>query len=110
MLVDESAKSSSDAKQGQEYFTVLGALGAAPAVVGGVGLYTLTRADLRAWEDLNPLDLERRVDEPRFAALVDAVDRYVQSGAAPALLSPARLEQKGIHPQRLSGGAQYSYR
>jgi hypothetical protein len=104
VLVDESARSSSDARQRQDYFTVLGALGPALAVVGGVGLYTFTRADLRAWEDLNPLDLERRVDEARFAALVDAVDRYVQSGAAPALLSPARLERQEFIRKDWVGG------
>src|SRR5258708_1128806 len=108
VLVDESARSSSDARQRQDYFTVLGALGPALAVVGGVGLYTFTRADLRAWEDLNPLDPERRVGEARFGALGDAVDRYVQSGAAPALLSPARLERQEFIRKDWVGGPIFS--
>ena len=69
------------------------ALGAAPAEDGGVLIYRFTPAALTPWRDMKPLDLERRVDETRFAALLDAADRYVQSGAAPVLVSPARLEQ-----------------
>jgi hypothetical protein len=93
VLVDERAKDGPDAKQRQDYRTILAALGAAPAEDGGVLIYRFTPAALTPWRDMKPLDLERRVDETRFAALLDAADRYVQSGAAPVLVSPARLEQ-----------------
>ncbi|MGH7915435.1 MAG: hypothetical protein ACREPW_12430, partial [Candidatus Binataceae bacterium] len=104
VLVDERAKNSSDAKQRQDYLTVLAALGSAPNTVGGVLIYRFTPDMLAPWRNLKPIDLERRVDEARFAALVDAVDRYVQSGAAPSLLSPSRLAQKGLIRNDWVGG------
>jgi hypothetical protein len=93
VLVDERAKDGPDAKQRQDYRTILAALGPAPAEDGRVLIYRFTPAALAPWRDMKPLDLERRVDETRFAELLDAADRYVQSGAAPVLVSPARLEQ-----------------
>lgn len=104
VLVDESIKDSSDAEQCQQYRTVTAALGAAPARAGGVLIYRFTPASLAAWLNLKPLDLERRVDEARFAALLDAVDRYVQGGADPARLSPQRLERAGLIRDDWLGG------
>ena len=80
-LLDASIKDSQDAQQRQQYRTVLAALGPAPAAAGGVMYLSLHACRARPWRDLKPLDLERRVDLARFAALLDAVDRYVQSGA-----------------------------
>ena len=96
VLADQRAKDSPDAKQRRDYRTVLAALGPAPVEDGGVLIYRFTPATLAPWGDLKPLDLERRVDETRFNALLEAADRYVQSGAEPTLLSPARLERRGL--------------
>ncbi|HZZ07956.1 MAG TPA: hypothetical protein VFE43_05405 [Candidatus Binataceae bacterium] len=104
VLVDERAKDSPDAKQRQDYRTILAALGPAPTTAGGVLIYRFTPVDLAAWRSLNASDLERRVDKTRFAALLDAADRYVQSGATPVLLSPARLEQMGLIRDDWVGG------
>jgi len=104
VLVDERAGSSHDAKQRQDYAIVLAALGPAPAKAGGMLIYRLAPADLTAWRDLKPLDLERRADEARFAALLDAADHYLQSGADLARLSPQRLGQAGLIRNDWVGG------
>jgi hypothetical protein len=103
-LLDALIKDSSDAQQSQQYRTMLAALGPAPTTAGGVLIYRFTPAMLAPWRNLKPIDLERRVDEARFAALVDAANRYVQSGGDSALLSPARLEQKGLIRNDWVGG------
>jgi hypothetical protein len=104
VLVDASIKESSDARQRQQYRTAIAALGPAPDAAGGALIYRFTPAALAPWRDLNPLDLERRVDEARYAALLSAVDRYVQSGADPAKLSPQRLERIGLIRDDWLGG------
>lgn len=104
VVVNESIKDSSDAQQRQQYLTVLAALGPAPAEAGGVLIYRFTAKALAPWRDLTPLELERRVDEARYAALLDAVDRYLQSGAAPTELSPERLEHAGFIRDDWLGG------
>jgi hypothetical protein len=104
VLVDERARNSPDAKQRQNYATALAALGPAPMKAGGMLIYRLTPADLAAWRDFKPLDLERRADEIRFAALIDATDHYLQSGAELARLSPQRLEQTGLIRNDWIGG------
>jgi hypothetical protein len=104
VLVDERAGSSHDAKQRQDYATVLAALGPAPAKAGGMLIYRLTSVDLAAWRDLKPLDLERRADQVRFAALIDAADRYLQSGGDSARLSSQRLGQAGLIRNDWVGG------
>ena len=104
VLVDESIKDSPDARQCQQYRTVLAALGPAPTEAGGVLIYRFTAAAFAPWRDFNPIDLERRVDLARFAALLDAVDRYLQGGAEPALLSPERLERMGLIRDDWLGG------
>ncbi len=96
VFADARAKDSSDPRQRQNYSTVTAALGPAPAEDGGVMIYRFAPASLAPWRDLNPFDLERHVDGARFAALLEAVDRYVQNGAEPALLSPARLARMGL--------------
>jgi hypothetical protein len=83
---------------------VLAALHSAPTASEGVLIYRFTPTVLAPWRNLNPLELERRVDEARFAALLDAVECYVQSGADPAELSPERLEQAGLIRNDWVGG------
>jgi len=104
VLVDASIKDSSDTQQRQQYRTVLAAMGPAPAAADGVLIYRFRPVDLAPWRDLKPLDLERRINAARFAALLDAVDRYVQSGADLIQLSPQRLEQMGFIRDDWLGG------
>jgi hypothetical protein len=104
VLVDASIKDSPDPQQRQQYRTVVAALGPAPTAVGGVLIYRFTPAALAAWRDLTPLDLERRIDLARFAALLDAADRYVQSGANLEKLSSRLLEQTGFISDDWLGG------
>jgi hypothetical protein len=104
VLVDESIKDSPDPRQREQYRTVLAALGPAPTEAGGVLIYRFTAAAFAPWRDFNPIDLERRVDLARFAELLNAVDRYLQGGAEPALLSPERLERMGLIRDDWLGG------
>ena len=96
VLVDTRARDSADARQREEYRTVLAALGPAPVENGGMLIYRFTPASLAPWRGLNPVDLEQRTDEARFAAVLGAVQRYLRSGGEPALLTTAKLEQMGL--------------
>ena len=104
VLVDERSASSPDVKQRQDYATVVAALGPAPMKAGGMLIYRLTAADLAPWRDLNPIDLERRANTARFAALIDATERYLHGGADLTRLSPERLEQAGLIRNDWVGG------
>ena len=44
------------------------------------------------------LEMECRLDDARFAALLDATDRYLANGLPPATLSPFRTQQLGLLP------------
>ncbi len=96
VVVEERSKTSDDAKQRQDYDTVIAALGSTPEKVGGVLIYRLAPSDLAAWRNLRPLDLERRVDEARLGALLGAIERYLQSGAELSQISMPRLEEAGL--------------
>lgn len=104
VLIDLNAKNSLRAEQRQEYLTVLAALGPPPTVVGGVAIYRLTLAELAAWRGFDPLNLERRVDEVRFASLLDALDQYFRRGGNPVALSAERLEELGLLRANWIGG------
>ena len=104
VFADRRAKNSSNPKQRQDYDTLVAALGPAQEVDGEVLIYRFTPDALAPWRNLKPLDLERKVDEMRFDALLDAVDRYVQSGAEVALLDPAHLERMNFIRSDWVGG------
>ncbi len=95
-LVDQSARDSSDPKQRQNYQTIVSALGPASAEDGGMLIYRFAPTALAPWRNLDPLELERRVDQARFSALLDAVDRYVAGGGDLIALSPERLKRAGL--------------
>jgi len=44
------------------------------------------------------LEMECRLDDARFAALLDATDRYLANGRPPTALSPFRAQQLGLLP------------
>jgi len=61
----------------------------------------LARPDPAALERLrgaSALEMECRLDDARFAALLDATDRYLANRQPPAVLSPFRAQQLGLLP------------
>ena len=104
VLVDARALNSSSAKQRQDYLTVLNALGPPKDDIDGILVYKFAANELVAWKAFSATELERRVDEARFAALVDATDRYVKSGALPTSLNPTLLEKQNLIKSNWVGG------
>jgi hypothetical protein len=104
VLVDVRARDSSDPRRREEYRTVLTALGPPAAEDGGMLIYRFTPDSLATWRGLNPLDLERRADAARFAALLGAVERYLHASGEPALLNTAQLEKMGLIRDNWVGG------
>jgi hypothetical protein len=104
VLLDARAKDSPDPAQRQEFTTVIAALGVASVKAGNVLIYRFSANDLSAWSGLSTTELELRADEARFAALVQASQRYLESGSDVSQLSPKRLEEMGlIRPDWIGG-------
>lgn len=59
-------------------------------------IYRFTPTTIAKWLDLSPVELELRADEARFAALLKATQRYVQSGHRISNISSARLVRMGF--------------
>jgi hypothetical protein len=55
-------------------------------------------AALARLRNSSAIDMECRLDDTRFAALLDAADRYQSSGQPAAYLSPFRVQQLGFLP------------
>jgi hypothetical protein len=55
-------------------------------------------AALARLRNASALEMECRLDDARFAAQLDATDRYLGSGQPPAALSPFRVQQLGLLP------------
>jgi hypothetical protein len=71
------------------------------AQVQAIDDVVFARPDAAALERLRNatgLDMECRLDDARFAALLDAADRYIASGQPAAALSPFRAQQLGLLP------------
>ncbi len=95
-LVDRRARDSSDPKQRQNYQTIVSALGPPQAEDGGMLIYRFAPTALASYRNLDPQELERRVDQARFFALLDAANRYVNGGGDLIGLSPERLKRAGL--------------
>jgi hypothetical protein len=80
--------------------TLLAAIGVAPHEISGISLYKLSAALLADYRtpEYSGVEMERRALQSRFAALVTAADRYLQSGADPERLTEARLVDLGLLP------------
>ncbi|MGB3549421.1 MAG: hypothetical protein WA993_01930 [Candidatus Binatus sp.] len=55
-------------------------------------------ATLERLRGASAVEMECRLDDARFAALLDAADRYLADGRPPAELSPFRAQQLGLLP------------
>ncbi|HVB79594.1 MAG TPA: hypothetical protein VNE82_06550, partial [Candidatus Binataceae bacterium] len=104
VLVDPRAQDSADPKQRQDYQFVLDALGPAPFRAGGMLIYRFAPSELAPWSNITALELERRADAARFAALLDAAQRYLQGGGAPTEISSAGLVRMGLIRGDWEGG------
>ena len=74
---------------------------ASGATVQDVDDVVLARPDPAALErlrDASALEMECRLDDARFAALLDATDRYLGNGQPAEALSPFRVQQLGLLP------------
>ncbi len=96
VLVDERAARNADRKRRQDYDTVLAALGPPLEKAGGVLIYRFRPGQLASWSNWNPIDLERRADEARFAVLLEAAHRYLQSGGGTSQLDASTLERANL--------------
>lgn len=96
VVVDSHTPDSSDLKQRRDWQIVRTALGPPPAKAGGIFIYRFTPATIAKWPDPPPVELELRTDEARFAALIKASARYLQSGQSVSTISSARLVRMGF--------------
>ena len=74
-------------------------LGASGAQVNAIDDVVFARPDAAALERMRNatgLDMECKLDDARFAALLDAADRYIAAGQPAAALSPFRAQQLGL--------------
>jgi hypothetical protein len=77
---------------------ILAAIDPAPAHVGGISIYRLPPSDFRAYSDAEVLELQRRNNEARFAALLSAAQAWLNRGGDPASLTPKRAQASGLLP------------
>ena len=78
--------------------TMLESSGARLQPVDDVVLARPDPAALERLRNANALEMECRLDDARFAALLDATDRYLAGGQPPAALSPFRAQELGLLP------------
>lgn len=78
----------------------LAALDPSPLHTGGVWLYRPSPGVLARYQDLDPLELQRRSNRERFAALLTAAHDWLARGRNPSALSPMRAQAAGLLPPR----------
>ncbi len=71
-------------------------LGLSPIATGGVEIFRFAPADLAPWRGVTALEMERRGDTARFAALLVAANTYLANGGSLAQLSPRHAEALGL--------------
>jgi hypothetical protein len=78
----------------------LAALDPAPLRTGGVWLYRQSPAALARYQDLDAIELQRRNNQERFAALLAAAQGWLDRGGNPAALTPMRAQDASLLPPR----------
>jgi hypothetical protein len=87
-----------DDREGGWLSALLAPLGVPPRSIGGVELYDLPAAELAPYRNSQALDFEARFDRARFAALLDAAQRYIAGGGNRAELTPLKVQAAGLLP------------
>ena len=77
---------------------MLAASGAKAQDVDDVVLARPDPAALQRLRNASALEMECQLDDARFAALLDATDRYLGNGQPPEGLTPFRVQQLGLLP------------
>jgi hypothetical protein len=87
-----------DDREAEIWRPLMATLGVAPVGVGGMTIYRVAPAELAPWQNSTALEMETRLDQARFAALVLAADSYLRAGRLPAALTPAEAYELGLMP------------
>jgi len=81
-----------------EWRAMLESSGAKQQAIDDVVLARPDPAALASLRNVSAIEMECRLDDARFAALLDAADRYLASGQPAAALSPFRAQQLDMLP------------
>jgi hypothetical protein len=87
-----------DDREAEIWRPLMATLGVAPVRAGGMTIYRVAAAELAPWQNSTALEMESRLDQARFAALVLAADSYLRAGRLPAALTPAEAYEMGLMP------------
>jgi hypothetical protein len=87
-----------DDREAEVWRPLMATLGTAPVRAGGMMIYRVAPAELASWQNSTALEMETRLDQARFAALLLAADSYLRAGRLPAALTPAEVYKLGLMP------------
>jgi len=87
-----------DDREEQIWHPLMTTLGVAPVESGGMTIYRVNLAALGPWRNGSALAMETRLDRTRFAALITAAEKYLQSGRPEASISPSEVRRLGLMP------------
>jgi hypothetical protein len=87
-----------DDREAEIWRPLMATLGVAPVQAGGMTIYRVAPAELAPWQNSTALEMETRLDQARFGALVLAADSYLRAGRLPAALTPAEAYEMGLMP------------
>jgi len=77
---------------------LLAAIDSSPVRSGGVSVYRARQAELAVYWGASALEMERRCDSARMAALLSAANQYLTKGFELSQLTPMRVQQQGLLP------------
>ncbi len=77
---------------------LLTAIDSSPVRSGGVSVYRTQGAELAVYRGVSALEMERRCDSARMAALLSAANQYLAKGFELSQLTPMRVQQQGLLP------------
>ena len=77
---------------------LLATVDAAPVRIAGVSVYRLGESELAPYRDASALEMERRSDAARMAALLVAARQYLGQGRDLAQLTPMTVQRMGLLP------------
>jgi hypothetical protein len=87
-----------DDREAEIWRPLMATLGVAPVRAGGMTIYRVAPTELAPWQNSTALEMETRLDQARFAALVLAADSYLRAARLPAALTPAEAYERGLMP------------
>lgn len=88
----------------RELGQLMGTLGIEPLEVGGIQLYRISPEVLAPYRQVTALEMQQRVAQTRFAALLIAAQHYLAQNRDPAKLTPQEIQRLGYAPLDWFGG------